>query len=189
MNVTSGISFVSFMVFRKNVKIGAWCNLLLSILFGVALYVVRPDQPQFYNMILAYPFGVLMGSYQEQIVKWVQESEDTYWITLAASVAAFITLVYFRHAMIVYELHGVVFLWILLLLTMKVKVGNQFLDFLGAHIFEIYIYQRIPMMLFSQFGLFHHHVWYGIVCFVCTILIAVIMKFAVDKTDHLLKIR
>jgi len=183
------ISFACFMVFHKKVKAGAWCNLLLSILFGVFLYVVRPEQPQFYNLILAYPFGVLVGSYREEIEKWVQENGDTYWITLAASVAVFITLVYFRHAMIVYELHGVVFLWIMLLLTMKFKVGNQFLDFLGAHIFEIYIYQRIPMILLGRYGILQHHVWYGLACFACTIVLAVIMKFVEDKLDHALRIR
>ena len=183
------ISFVSFLVFRKKVKIGAWCVLLLSILFGVFLYVIRPEQPQFYNLILAYPFGSLVGCYREEIENCVQKSRKAYGITLAVSVAVFIILVYFRHAMVVYELHGLVFLWILLLLTMKFKVGNQFLDFLGAHIFEIYIYQRIPMILLSRYGIIRYPLWYGLACFACTLVFAIVMKFAEDKLDHVLGIR
>ena len=40
------------------------------------------------------------------------------------------------------------------MITMKVKISNTPLIWLGIHLFPIYIYQRIPMIYFQKVFLF-----------------------------------
>jgi hypothetical protein len=35
-------------------------------------------------------------------------------------------------------------------LTMKVRIGNAFLQFLGSHVFGFYVFQRLPMYYASK---------------------------------------
>lgn len=39
----------------------------------------------------------------------------------------------------------------IILLMMKVKIGNGFLIWLGANLFPLYIYQRLPMIVLSTY--------------------------------------
>ena len=57
---------------------------------------------------------------------------------------------------------------------MKFEFKIKVLMFLGAYLFEIYIFMRIPMMLLKPLFKGHNY-WYLTTCVVLTLVIAVIM--------------
>lgn len=75
-----------------------------------------------------------------------------------------------------------VFTSFVVLLTMKVSFNNALLRWFGNHLFEIYILQRIPMILFSYFDLNKKPYLYLVVCFITTLLLAWGFKPLIDKT-------
>lgn len=57
---------------------------------------------------------------------------------------------------------AILFSAIILMLTMCIKINNAPLRWLGQNLFPLYIYQRIPMLLFATVGegwLIAHHTW------------------------------
>lgn len=50
----------------------------------------------------------------------------------------------------VYNVQGIAFALLTVLLIMKVKTGNAVLQWLGVNLFPIYIYQRIPMIVITN---------------------------------------
>ena len=70
---------------------------------------------------------------------------------------------------------------------MKVQIGNGILDFLGSHVFSIYILQRLPMILLTKLGLAESNKYIFVaVCFFATVTMAVLFDLAMNKLDCLL---
>lgn len=65
-----------------------------------------------------------------------------------------------------------VFALILVLVTMKVKLNNRALRWLGINCFGIYILQRIPMALFSELGLTAHWAVFYVAVVAATLVLA-----------------
>ena len=183
------LSYLSLQVFRKDLRKAAWFNLVLCFAAGVILCFVRQDNLCFSNLILVYPVGMLYGCYRERIDRWIQHSDGRYWTMLVLSIAVFIGLTFFRRYLVVFEILGILFVWIMILLTLKIQVGNPVLRFLGDHMFEIFIYQRIPMIVLSQYGIVQHHALFGLAGFAFTAILAVVMKLTEDGLDCLLRIQ
>lgn len=60
---------------------------------------------------------------------------------------------FYRNTGFVYIALSLLFTLVVVLVTMKVKIGNPILAFLGKHLFRIYILQRIPFMVLKDAGL------------------------------------
>ena len=50
------------------------------------------------------------------------------------------------------NLRSVLLMLLINLLLERIQIGNRLLYWLGTHVFECYLLQRIPMILFSHFG-------------------------------------
>ena len=71
-----------------------------------------------------------------------------------------------------YELWAAAFLACLVLVMTRVAFGNRLLAFFGRHVFSIFMLQRIPMLVFSRFGLQQHRYVFVLLCFFVTLLLA-----------------
>lgn len=63
---------------------------------------------------------------------------------------------------------------IILMISMKVTIGNKYLKFLGKYTFEIYILQRIPFMIFEH--IFSNEYIIFMISLSTTFMFAVIFK-------------
>ena len=72
-----------------------------------------------------------------------------------------------------YEIWACLFALILVVKSMKFKLSNRFFDFLGSHVFSIYIIQRIPMDLFSRIK-FTPTIYGFLASFAATVIMAVL---------------
>lgn len=137
-----------------------------------------------YDTILCYPAGMLVGEYEQQIKQFLEKTSH-YLIAFAGCFAAFI--VSYICSMIIpgltglaaLELRGVLFASLVVLTTIKIQIGNPILDWLGRYTFEVYILQRLPMIALKGVE-WNSYLYFG-VSMVTTCLMAVIFKRTLSK--------
>ncbi len=72
------------------------------------------------------------------------------------------------------EVKSVTFFLIIIALTVVFTVGNRVLDFLGKHVFEIYMLQRLPMMIFKDLIL--NKYLFFVAAVITTLILAIVFK-------------
>lgn len=166
-------SFVAFSLYKENYTIGAILITLLSVAYILVLKIWRPNY--WYNTILCYSLGVWYSLYRGKIERIIMKNDLSYFCVLLI-VIIFYGLFYSRHGINVWFYSGwaVLFTMIVILLSLKIQFDNYFLQFLGDHVFSIYILQRLPMNALSHYGKIATHPYLSfILAFICTLFIAI----------------
>ena len=97
-----------------------------------------------YDTLLAYPAGVFLAQYKEKLSNLIHRY---YWPILIGLLALFMVFYNIDYLYVMFHnLASVAFAFVILLLTMRIRVQNKWLIWFGVNLFPIYIYQRIPMM-------------------------------------------
>lgn len=120
-----------------------------TMFFVVAATLLLSGKPEWwYNTILSYPAGILFSKNKEKIIGlW----KKYYWSILFTFTLLFSILYLFRSdcLSLKYNILSVLFAFIVVQLTMKIKISNSILCWFRINLFPLYIYQRIPMMILS----------------------------------------
>lgn len=125
---------------------------ILCVALWWVLYRVRgAEQSWWYDTILCFPAGLCYAAVK-QYVDPLARKPILWWLGLIGLGAVFAFL-YTRNMLAAYSVCTAVFCVLVVWITMKVKVCNRLLAWLGANAFAIYILQRIPMILLAYFGL------------------------------------
>jgi peptidoglycan/LPS O-acetylase OafA/YrhL len=99
---------------------------------------------------MSFGAGVMYAIYKEEIEAFVRR---WYWAVLIGLIAAFMVIPYLplisRYHFAMFNMKSVAFALIVVLLTMKFEIRCPVFAWCGEHLFPLYIYQRIPMMVFS----------------------------------------
>ena len=175
-------TFVAFLIFRKNHILGALTVFALTIGFIIVMRSNGASVP-WYKTVTAYPLGMLFALSKDKIEKLMKNNLVLY----IGSLVVFGTgLVVFNKLFtsaqyIQYNIQSFFFAGVLILITMKVSVGNKILAFFGKYTFEIYILQRIPMLLLRN--VIHGSYYYLVACFVSTLILAVLFRMLTDFLD------
>lgn len=171
-------TFLAFSIRKNNFK---QATLLVSGLCIAYILILKLfDFPTyFYDTILVYPMGLLFGLYRNKVETWIAEKQERYYGLFLGCMVLFVVLYLFRNHVVVYELLSMTFMAICVLLTMKMQLNNKWLRFLGQHIFEIYILQRMPMMLLYSFRL-PTVIYFGL-SFGITLGLAIVLRKACNK--------
>ncbi len=170
--------FISFLATRiaTSARNRFLAILVLTLLLIAALYMLKPFW--WYDTLLAYPAGAFVAWRKD---RFFELARKRYWVVLAISLLSFVLLINFGLAhVLTYNLASVMFAVLVVAITMRVKVENPVLVWLGANLFPIYIYQRVPMMvtaeLFPSF-VASQAVLFCVICFAVTIAIASAYKY------------
>ena len=156
-----------------------------AVLLVVILYICK--ESYWWNTLLALPFGMWFGYYRPGIEHFLHKSKN-YYMTLTVLCLLFVALWYVRRRLPAsYCIYSLVFATLVVMITMKVSIGNRVLTFFGNHIFSIYILQRIPMIVFRD--RFSSIYLYFIVCFIITLLLAVGFDYAYDSIARTLRMK
>lgn len=173
-------------------------NPKLIALFSTILlipYLIFTKHFQFswwYDTIFTFAFGLWFSIFYEQITTFLTKNNLLYYISLLFSflifTLTFLLRRYFDNYAITSNFLSIIFVTIITLFSLKVKLSNPILKFLGKHSFNIYILQRIPMILLSKTGLANYNIPFIIVTFSLTILIALaynkLCSFISKKINH-----
>ncbi len=174
-------TYLSFSTIKDKHK--ALCvNTIFSLIYLIVMYNLK--ESWWYNTILCYIAGMWFAKYKNIIEKSMMEK---YYTNLIFCIVLFFTLFCFRNEIIAYELYAIMFSILIVIITMKVSIGNKILEFFGSHVFSIYILQRIPMIAFGYLGLDKVNYYaYFIVCFIITIVISFLFDLLMKKIDKLI---
>lgn len=180
---------ISFLVFKKH-KFPALVTMTILTLI-IILLIVRTDKPSYwYNTMLVFTFGMWYGYLKEKIDSIVMKNNFTYILSLLMASGVFVVLFDRRHSRTIYHsVWSIAFAAIIILVMMKVKIGNPILSALGKHVFSIYILQRIPMLLIRHFGITESSFNFVILSFPATVFIALIFDKAIAFIDKKLFFR
>lgn len=165
-------TYIVVYIFGKGKK-AMWYLLGLSFLYVLLLSLCKPIH--WYSTILTYWGGCAFSFHKEKIDMFLKKR---YYLSFSLLIILLIILHLFPEKScfgIIYNCKSIVFAVVIVMITMKVKISNRPLIWLGIHLFPIYIYQRIPMILLKKLELFSiidYKYTYIAICAIITILIA-----------------
>lgn len=136
---------------------GGWKAVAMTtflVLLGEAiLSFLKHGQSWWYNTILCYPAGMFLSLYKETVVSFFRKY---YFLVLGLLLTLFLFLHFQKWIPAIHGLsfnvQSIVFALLIVLTTMKIKIGNRFLVWAGMCVFPIYIYQRLPMRAFRHWA-------------------------------------
>ena len=117
--------------------------LVLSVISTLCMF--RPSR--FVNTILCFPFGMLFCLYKPSVDEFFKKK---YFIKFALVILTFITLFIARRKFVIdndlyYNLYSMSFVSCIVVASMKYTFNNKVFEFLGKHVFWIYVLQMIPL--------------------------------------------
>lgn len=178
------ITYVSFIFARNNKKLGIILNIILCAAFVGFLKYTKGDI-WWYDTVLCYPAGMLFYYAKPEFEKLLQRSKWIYWTVLIVLLGAFAVSYKFSEYSILLFARHILFTIIVVMVTMKFSINNKILNFFGTHLFSIYILQRIPMNILSDFG-FNNKYLFVLVSFALTIPICLGFDWAIAKLDSVI---
>lgn len=178
------LAYVSFRFCMKRKKLAA---ALLTVLTVIAVCILIPVRPgRYYNTLLCFPLGVWWALYKEEIDTFLKKRKN-YGIVLLVCLVLTVVTNWLRNSNVwIYELASVTFVCAGILITMKLSLKNRFIQYVGNHVFSIFILQRLPMLYFSKATTLAErpYLFFG-VTFVITIVISYIFDACIEKLDKL----
>lgn len=139
------ITYISHIINKKHFVLMA---IVVSVISILALYYLKPTY--WYDTLLCYPAGMMWSAKKEFIDSFVKNHYLTVLILLLGIFAILhISTLPFAHGL-TYNTESIFFSFIVVLITMKARISNAILTWFGIHLFPLYIYQRIPMIVFSK---------------------------------------
>ena len=180
--------FISFMAVKDKKLLGVMLTAVFSCLY-VCVMTFSEKKDFFYNTVMCYPVGMIYGLYKEKIEKFLQKSNVLYFgsLFLLFSVFFFFSLYGIKGA-VIYQLWSISFVLFLVVLSMKIKVDNAFLRFFGKRIFEIYLLQRIPMIILKETSLVKFPYLCLIFSLLFTLLLSEIFSLCMKNLDRKLRL-
>lgn len=174
--------YIAFTIFRKH-RIPALITVtVLSIAYIVVMQQVK--ESWWYNTALCLPLGMWYSYFRDGIQKLVMKNNLTYILTGVVVAGIFLVSYLKRREFVFYEIWTLAFAVLVVMLTMKVKFGNKALEWLGNHVFSVYILQRIPMIIFKDIpAVFGSRYIYFAVCFVITVVLSELFDRAMAVVD------
>ncbi len=182
-------SFVASLCSKHSKEAHLMIVLVLCLLYIVLLSVFKGNQRWWYDTILAYPTGVAVALYREKLAILIERWK----LPLASGLMALFIFLLFagRKWAPGYNFFGsIAFALALTVLLYRKNLNSRILNWCGSHLFVLYIYQRLPMLvlatLFPAFVSCHQYI-YILVCATITIILAILTKPMCDKISKLCK--
>lgn len=121
---------------------------MLVLMYIAVISPVRPTH--YYSTVLTFVFGVVYSKYREQIEAFLKQH---YWTMLSVVGSAFVVVYYlFRKCEgVCYNGLAILFVLLIVIVSLKIKIGNPILGWLGAHLFPIYLYHPVFYRLYLHY--------------------------------------
>ena len=117
-----------------------------SCIYIVTMHFFK-DGSWWYDTVLCYPAGMALSYGKEKLQRWIERYKVS-----ALFICVLVTLLLYmlQGNIIAHELLAILFCLDIILICSFIRIENKVLLFLGKHTFEIYILQRIPMLLLQN---------------------------------------
>ena len=177
------ITYVAYrFLFHKNrvVPLTATCMSVAALAVVNTYCNVKPVY--WVDTVLCYAAGMIYAQYRKKIEYFINMHNAVYYVFTVLALAATVFFKKFGGNILFYLSLNVCFVIALLLLTMRITVKNKILVWCGKNLFELYILQRIPMIIFKETGLAAINVYlYFVVSLIATLALVQPFKYITNK--------
>ncbi len=177
------ITWLSFALLKDRRTAALIAVTVLSAAFALAMHAFK--QSHWYDTFFCYAAGMWYSYYKTDVEKRITQGGYAYF-------RSFVLLAVFY--LLCRRLHGApefamlaapAFSLLFTVGTMKVRVDNPVLRWYGDHLFEVYMLQRIPMIVFGKLGIFGNKYVYCAACFIAATALAWAFKKILTLFDRL----
>ena len=183
------VTAISFLLFGRKHYLALASVTAFSILYAFLLEPVK--EAWWYNTVLCYGLGMWYSVLRPLVEKLVSKNDLRYISAVLLGFYVFRQLGRFEAVSHwVYQAYAMAFVILMVGISMKLRMDNPFLQFLGKHTFGIYILQRLPMIYFTEKGIFvHNTVTLFIMCFLVTCIFALLFDMLTERLDRIVFVR
>lgn len=166
---------------------------LIFISCFIYTYVMKSADKNiiWYNTIFLYPIGMIFSLNKSCLERFMQKNQKSYIISfsmigiiLIVSFGVFAAFLDYNKNIYIYQFIGALLMLFIIMFSMKFSLNSKILKFLGTHIFDIYILQRIPISICREY-VPNQYISF-IFSVSLTLILAVIFHKAMYKLDCLL---
>ena len=162
-------TYVSFKVFSKDYTKAAVLNLVITIIYIIVMCYIAHKPIHWYDTVLVYSLGIFWSLCHASIEKCIKNN--------IVCVGLFFIMIASYYLIRIPYIKNIVFTLGFLLFTSRIEIGNRILNWCGKYLFEIYILQRIPMIILSEIGYMNTHTYVSfVICILFTVVSAVVFK-------------
>lgn len=155
---------ISFKIFKKDNLSALLLCLILS--FGYIFLVMKfLGYSWWVDTILCFNAGMFFSYFKESILCLLM-------------VIIFALSIINNYNYFTYEIISLSFVLIIVLISLKVKIGNKVLLWLGKNTFNIYILQRLSYILYQYLGLANYNIY---LYFGVSVLTTIVLTYFFDK--------
>ncbi len=169
------ITFIGFIIFKKNLYGAAFLTSVLTGVFVIFLFYAK--QSWWYDTAACYLLGIWVSIFKEKVLSVITKNNIIWSLCALVSVGAFCTTYLLPHKHFIGKIIllsvAPLFCVVIMVFLTKFRISNKILVFSGQYLFEIYILQRIPMILLKDWKIAEINIYlYFVLCVVITILLA-----------------
>lgn len=168
-------SWISFRLFVTP----KWRSVLLTSVLCVFMICILKlcKEVYWYNTVMVYPFGMLIAMQKDKLQEKLDNKKTPIYllgVTILLGICAVIVVTGINISSVWFQIYSILFMVCICLFTMIVRINNPILEFLGKHTFEIYVLQRIPMILLKDH--IQNIYVYFLSVFISTVVLAIITR-------------
>lgn len=157
-----------------------------SLILYVALYALG-KQSWWYNTLLCFPLGMWYSILKNRIDDLLQKNKVYNYMFLFGFALLFCCVYILQRKFdvlsIVYSILSCLFCLLVTIITTKIKFDNFILRWLGKYSFSIYILQRIPMIVVSNFIPNINAYIFAIVVILLSLILSFVFGFIYNYVD------
>lgn len=126
-----------------------------TVIIAVIAYVLSlVKQEWWYDTIFSYVFGFAFSQYKIEAERFIKKH---YFLSLGITLLIFGVLYYITRNttltwLVSFNLLSISFAMLMVIIGIKVKVGNKVINWCGEHLFPIYMYQGLFYQILFNFG-------------------------------------
>jgi len=179
-------SFIGLSFF-KNRKISfSVVTALTFVYIGAMIAAKRPLL--WYDTVLAFPLGMWFVLFKDRFDRLTEKFAGWLAVSAVCTAGFFVFWYLFKVtegravSILAVILKSLFFALCMVLVTRRFSPRNKILSFFGKRVFEIYILQRLPMLLLDRFVPSLHPLLFAAISFAATVILAVLYgKFFVPE--------
>lgn len=165
------IALAALFIQKKWKNGGIVMTVFLSAVLWCMLHFIARKPFWWIDTLAVFPLGMIIAEYKEHVDSFFKNQRAVPY--LATSGIGLLFLLW--HRLFGIDLYGIlscIFCLLLVAVSTWVQIGNPVLKWLGKNTFTVYIIQRLPMIVFSEWGLNQHRYLFVLLALIATGLLA-----------------
>lgn len=131
------------------------------------------------NTILCFNIGMFFSYFKDRILTFLSNKYHYILTIIILLMVSFLAIINnFKYNYFVYEIFSLMFVFFVVLISLKVHIGNKMLLWLGKNTFNIYILQRLSFIFYDYIGIRNYNIY---MYFIISALTTFVIVYFFDK--------